>query len=220
MWVLVPVKPLTQTKQRLRGVLTPTERQGLTLAMLQDVLTAAARATRPVGVLVVSRCPHVAMWARALGASVFAESVDVGLSAALTEASAYLVRHHGATGTLILPSDVPLVTAPDIDALLTRPDPVTLVPDHLGTGTNALVCSPPNAMRLHFGEGSLARHGQAARAVGVAPLIVRNARISQDLDEPDDLWRVRDMGRASFARTFLQRLALDERLHGRRVLAC
>ncbi len=39
-WVLVPVKNLSRSKQRLGSVPCPEEREGLMLAMLRDVLTA------------------------------------------------------------------------------------------------------------------------------------------------------------------------------------
>ena len=42
-WVLVPVKNLSRSKQRLGSVLCPEEREGLMLAMLRDVLTAISR---------------------------------------------------------------------------------------------------------------------------------------------------------------------------------
>ena len=40
---------------------------------------------------------------------------------------------------------------------------VVIVPDRHGTGTNALVLSPPDAIVPAFGEGSKARHVEAAR---------------------------------------------------------
>ena len=42
MWALLPLKRFSSAKQRLAGVLTPTERRALVLAMASDVLATLA----------------------------------------------------------------------------------------------------------------------------------------------------------------------------------
>jgi len=71
---------------------------------------------------------------------------------------------------LRLPIDIPLATARDIDALFANMQdaPATvIVPSRDGTGTNALLRSPPTLFRSHFGPGSShctsMRRGDAAR---------------------------------------------------------
>ena len=61
MWTLLPLKRFSAAKQRLAGVLSPSERRGLVLAMASDVLdtlTALSRAARLDGIALVSAEPE------------------------------------------------------------------------------------------------------------------------------------------------------------------
>jgi len=73
-WALVPVKNLSRSKQRLGDVLCPEEREGLMLAMLQDVLTAISGAAGVQGILLVSRSAQVLAIAGQIGAELFVET--------------------------------------------------------------------------------------------------------------------------------------------------
>ena len=64
---------------------------------------------------------------------------------------------------------------------------VVVVPDRHGTGTNALVLSPPDAIEPSFGPDSLARHVAAAEAAGVPSGSRRCPALALDVDTPDDL---------------------------------
>src|SRR5262245_42245723 len=61
------------------------------------------------------------------------------------------------------------------------------VPSYDGTGTNALLRSPPDLFRSHFGPASFSLHLEEASRVGATIKIVRNERIALDIDEPKDL---------------------------------
>jgi 2-phospho-L-lactate guanylyltransferase len=64
---------------------------------------------------------------------------------------------------------------------------VVIVPDRHGTGTNALVLSPPDAIEPAFGPGSFARHVAAAEAAGVPHRVEEVPGLALDVDTPDDL---------------------------------
>src|SRR5207244_13555964 len=72
---------------------------------------------------------------------------------------------------LLVPGDTPLVDARELDVLLERVAAdrlaVAIVGDRHGTGTNALVLSPPDAIKPSFGPDSLARPTAAAEAAGL-----------------------------------------------------
>ena len=75
--------------------------------------------------------------------------------------------------------------AAEVDALLDRhAGPcVVVVPDRHGTGTNALLLEPPDAIRPAFGPGSRERHlGLAAGAV-----VDEVPGLLLDVDTPEDL---------------------------------
>jgi 2-phospho-L-lactate guanylyltransferase len=89
-----------------------------------------------------------------------------------------------------LPADLPLVRAQDIDELLSievDSPGALLVPSREGTGTNAIIRTPPTLFPSRFGPNSLAKHREEAARVGVECVVVNNARIALDIDEPGDL---------------------------------
>ena len=66
---------------------------------------------------------------------------------------------------LTLPGDLPLLTAADVQAIITPPEPrvpVVLVPNRDDLGTNAIVLSPPDCLR----PGLWPRQLSAASAPG------------------------------------------------------
>jgi 2-phospho-L-lactate guanylyltransferase len=186
---VVPVKTFDLAKQRLRRLFSPDLRRELARTMLQDVLDSLARVEQLAGTLVVTRDADAAGLARAFGAEVLREETDAGLTAAVMSAARRLAQE-GYTGMLALPSDVPGVSAIEIETLLARHGEgqgFTLVPSHDGCGTNAILMTLPHAVELAYGEDSCRRHLLAARAAGVEPLVVSLPGIALDLDTPRDV---------------------------------
>ena len=212
LWALVPVKQLSQSKQRLAAVLEPGEREGLVLAMLRDVLTAVQGVAMFDGVLLVSRSSKARALARDFGTETFVESAGSDHSRAVTEANRCLLRRHRTRTSLALSGDIPRITAQDIDQIIAHHDCVTLVPNENGDGTNAVLTSPPNAISYHFGERSLKRHVASADAAGISPSIVRNTNLALDIDEPRDLARALVDLPPSFTRDYLESSGIAARL--------
>ncbi|TMQ20052.1 MAG: hypothetical protein E6K82_18000 [Candidatus Rokuibacteriota bacterium] len=125
----VPVKDVTNAKQRLMRVLDGPERRELARAMLIDVLRAFGGAGVD-RVWVVTREPEVAAIARSLGAEPLAEAENRGHTAAVATAQAEAARV-GARAFLTIPGDVPCVSGAEIRALvaaLTGPPAAVFVP--------------------------------------------------------------------------------------------
>jgi 2-phospho-L-lactate guanylyltransferase len=95
----------------------------------------------------------------------------------------------GAGCVVLLPGDCPLLEPRELDRLLTGVPAsyVAVVPDRHGTGTNALVLAPPDAIRPAFGEGSCARHVAAAREAEVPYGVEELPSLALDLDTPADV---------------------------------
>lgn len=212
LWALVPVKELRKSKQRLASALQPDEREGLVLAMLQDVFTAIRDISVFDGILVVSRSPKVRELAREFGYETFVDSEGADYSQAVTEANRYLNDRNQPQSTLALPGDVPRITAEDIQQIISHHDRVTLVPNESGEGTNAVLASPPNVITYHFGEQSLRKHTEAARFAGLTPSVVRNSNIAKDIDDPRDLVQALTDLPPSFTRDFLQNRGIASRV--------
>ena len=64
---------------------------------------------------------------------------------------------------------------------------VAVVPDRHGTGTNALLLSPPDVIAPSFGEGSRRRHLREALDSGITPAVEPLVSLGLDVDTPGDL---------------------------------
>lgn len=188
-WCLIPVKPLRQAKQRLAALLRPDERAGLARAMALDVFEAAAGARELAGVAVITRDPDVASSARQRGFRVIDEG-EAGDLCAAAEAGAETLRREGAAGVLVIPADLPLASAGDLDALAGRhgsAPAVSLVRAEHDGGSNAVLCSPVGLIRFQYGPDSFARHCHASLRAGVTPDIAVLPGLGRDLDRPGDV---------------------------------
>jgi 2-phospho-L-lactate guanylyltransferase len=95
---------------------------------------------------------------------------------------------------LLVPGDCPALDPQEVGTLLeSRADPpqVVIVPDRHGSGTNALLLAPPDAVAPSFGAGSLARHAARARAASATVKVRDVPSLGLDVDTPDDLAALR-----------------------------
>ena len=188
MWVVVPVKRFSNAKTRLAPLLSAAERESLAQAMLNDVLRAVGQSRLASGVVVVSHEVR-ARYAVERAGGLYIEETASGLSAAIAQAGQWLDMH-GQHGMLMIPGDVPLVAAREIDMLIAahRGAPaVTLVPDRERDGTNALAVSPVDAIPFRFGPGSFPSHCDAGLAAGIEADVQLLPSFALDIDHPLDL---------------------------------
>ncbi len=197
-WAIVPVKPLRLAKSRLAETLTQEQREHLALLMMGHVLRLLSKAPEIAGVLVISRDPNALAKARGLGVHTVRESGAPELNASLGRAT-QVTRSWGAGATLVLPSDLPLIAAEDLEQItrLGKKGPaVVLTPDRHEDGTNALLIRPPGLIDYAFGPGSFAQHHKLAQAAGARVEVYRSARVELDVDTRDDLAHYRALARA------------------------
>ncbi len=194
-WVIIPVKPLNRAKSRLAAVLSPAQRQELAEYMLRHVLSVVRTVPQIMGTLVISRDNRALAIARDLGARTVQESGTPELNSALMRATQIVARWKG-SAVLVLPADLPLVAGEDITGLVEmgRTEPcIVIATDQNQDGTNALFLRPPGLMSYSFGTGSFQRHVQMAQDAGAAVKIYHSARLSLDIDMPDDLKSIREL---------------------------
>jgi 2-phospho-L-lactate guanylyltransferase len=220
---IIPVKRFRAAKQRLLEALDPTQRTTLVAAMLTDVLVAVTACEPVERVVVVTgerRAERIALRQAQRATTpleVLREPTDSGHSEAATLG---IVRAKAldARCVALLPGDCPLLDSAELDAALDRmrAGRVAVVPDRHGTGTNALLLSPPDAIGPAFGPGSRARHAErgvkAGQDVAVEPL----DSLGPDVDTPEDLAAIaaileREPGRARATAAALAQLGLPER---------
>ena len=187
--IVIPVKEFREAKKRLAPHFSPDDRAALAQAMCEDFFGVVAEVRCADRVFVISKEPQVLLRARELGWETIAESRQISESDSVDAASRYCAER-GVQALLRLPVDIPLVEPADIEAVFeTLGDAPTaiLVPSSDGTGTNAILRSPPALFPSHFGPNSLVRHLAEAEACGVRAQLFRNPRLELDIDEWEDL---------------------------------
>jgi 2-phospho-L-lactate/phosphoenolpyruvate guanylyltransferase len=185
---ILPIKRFDAAKQRLAIGLDEERRRALVEAMAADVLEAIGQARAVERTLVVSGEPTIQDIAAQAGAEVVPDASDPGHVEA-ARAGIARAETQGAGSVLLLAGDCPLLDPRELDRLLTGvPAPyVGIVPDRHGTGTNALLLSPPRAIVPAFGEGSCERHVDLAREAGVPFGVEKLDSLGLDLDTPADV---------------------------------
>jgi len=185
---ILPVRSFADAKRRLRSGLSPGERRALAQAMFSDVLIALRRTTRIDTVLVISADGGAQAIATGYGVQVLVDA-EHGHNVAARHGIEEAVRS-GADRVVLVPGDCPTLSPAELDGLLERAvaEPAALiVPDRHGTGTNALVLTPPDALTPSFGPGSCERHLDSARQAGVHGEIVHVDSLALDVDTAEDL---------------------------------
>ncbi len=185
---VLPIKTFEEAKRRLRHHLSPGERHALAEAMFADVLIALRRAVRVDGVIVVS-ADHVAQQiAAGYGAGVV-EDLNRGHNPAATLGVGAALKA-GADRALLVPGDCPALDPAELDIFLARTTPARsalVVPDRHGTGTNALLLTPPDALAPSFGPDSRKRHLAEAEAANIEAEAVELSSLALDVDTVEDL---------------------------------
>ena len=189
---MVLIKGFELAKQRLSPALDPGSRRQLARDNARRALAAAAVGDR---VLAVVGSEEGAELARLAGAEALLESRPEGQNPAARRGIEHALER-GAGAVLLLSSDLPLVTPEVLGRMLRaarrlRPPAVLAAPATGRGGTNALYIAPPAAISLHFGDDSLAAFRREAGERGVAFALHRSPALALDLDEPEDLDRLR-----------------------------
>ncbi|MCI0711992.1 MAG: 2-phospho-L-lactate guanylyltransferase [Chloroflexi bacterium] len=188
-WAIVPVKPLIRAKSRLADVLSPKERENLSVKMLLRTLTVLKSTPDINNVLVISRDTQVLSLARVQGVHTVQESGQPELNNALARAST-LLQSWGVEATLVLPADLPLLCREDLERIIAYgkySGTVVISPDSVEDGTNALFLYPPSLIDYQYGNGSFQRHIDAAKQEQAILHIYESERIQLDVDTPNDL---------------------------------
>jgi 2-phospho-L-lactate guanylyltransferase len=97
----------------------------------------------------------------------------------------------GARAVVILPGDVPLVSAGDVEALLdaagSASRAVVVGASRDGQGTNALLLRPADVIAPAFGPFSAQRHARAGFAAAARVWVESDLDVALDIDTPRDL---------------------------------
>jgi 2-phospho-L-lactate guanylyltransferase len=169
---ILPIKSFAQAKQRLRHELSSHDRRALVVVVSGDRV--AQRIAGGYGATVV-------------------EDDERGHNTAAGRGIESLQRD-GIERALLVPGDCPLLSPDDLNVLLTHPAAersALIVPDRHGTGTNALLLTPPDVLTPSFGPDSRRRHLADANKAGIAAEVVELDSLALDVDTPEDFEALR-----------------------------
>lgn len=196
---ILPVKRFARAKTRLVETIGPPGRAAILRAMLGDVLASLERSEEIERVVMVTgegRAEKVALEHAKRNRKpieVLQDPRDEGHSEAAT-LGIMRAKSLGAKTCALLPGDCPLLDGGELDEALTAltNDTVGVVPDRHGTGTNALILSPCDAIGPAFGPDSCERHLDRAGRAGWDAQRIEIPSLALDLDTADDLEALRD----------------------------
>jgi 2-phospho-L-lactate guanylyltransferase len=210
--ILIPVKNLSAAKQRLAAVLDQPARTELARAMLHDVVaTLAAWPRRPACALVTSD-PFAIELARQYDFEIIPDPANPGETGAI-EMATNICLARGIASTLVIPADIPLIQASELEEILDHApkEGTVLAPAADGRGTNAVFRRPANLFPLRFGNDSFKPHLAAAQATCKPCIVLQLPGIAVDVDNSDDLSQVLALPGKTRTQSLLRRWALDNR---------
>ena len=186
--ILIPVKDSSSAKQRLASVLDQPSRTALAQAMLHDVLSALHVWKNRPAVGVVTSDAFAMKLASAYGFEVILDADNPGETGAIEMATRVCVER-GTGWTLVIPGDIPLIQAWELEEILKQApaEGSMLVPAGDGRGTNAAFRRPADLFPLRFGNDSFKPHHAAAQATGKPCVVLQFPGIAVDVDNPEDL---------------------------------
>ncbi len=182
---IVPMKPLAESKSRLRPKLDASRREMLSALMLRSVLR-ALRLSSISEVVVVGGDKRVES-ITTLEKAAWRADAFLDLNPALADAMKRIWR----TGrsAMYIPADLPLLTPKDIDGALKVFDcgrALTICPARDG-GTNGLIVPPVDGFNPQLGISSAQRHREHARELGLEVREFRSHGFGLDIDTIDDI---------------------------------
>ncbi|MEC8184988.1 MAG: 2-phospho-L-lactate guanylyltransferase [SAR324 cluster bacterium] len=192
MWAVIPVKQISQAKQRLSPLLSTEERRNFFSAMLEDVMNMMVKIDFFEKIILATNCPHAISIAGRHGITHFETGPDDGLNQAAGETVNHLLEN-GIRDMFLIPGDIPLITEEEINNVL-RAHPsapsLTIIPSRDKLGSNCILLSPPSRMPLKFGPDSYFRHLEIAQTNGlkINPMVFPGFGL--DIDEPKDLFEL------------------------------
>jgi 2-phospho-L-lactate guanylyltransferase len=189
--LVVPVKPLTAAKSRLRGAADGGVGDAgahirLALALAHDTVAAVLASTGVRRLLVVSSDPAVSAQFGALGVEVVPDGPLGGLNRAYAHGAALLRARDPGCAVGALQADLPALRPSELDAAVEAALHLggrAFSPDADGTGTTFLLAAPGHDLDPRFGPDSARLHEKS----GARPLEGGWPGLRRDVDTPADL---------------------------------
>jgi 2-phospho-L-lactate guanylyltransferase len=186
--LLIPVKTLSNAKQRLDAALDQSHRSQLAEAMLRDVMLAASGVRSRVDIALVTGDRRAKELAAEFGFLVIEDPRNESETAAIAMATVW-AEAHGYDTTIVIPGDIPLARAEELGQVLDAApeEGAVFVSAYDRRGSNCILRRPASIIPLRFGNDSFVPHCEAMRQTGKPLIILEMAGIGLDIDNPHEL---------------------------------
>jgi 2-phospho-L-lactate/phosphoenolpyruvate guanylyltransferase len=186
--LLIPVKNLTNAKQRLAEVLDQSQRALLAEAMLRDVMSAASGVTDRLDVFLVTGDLRARAIAAEFHFGVIEDTCNESETAAIEMATAWCERQQYDT-TVVVPGDIPMITSAELHPVLDAAptEGAVFVPAYDRRGSNCILRRPASIIPLRFGNDSFLPHCEAMKKTGKPLIVLEMPGIGLDIDNPHEL---------------------------------
>jgi 2-phospho-L-lactate/phosphoenolpyruvate guanylyltransferase len=182
--VIIPFRGLGVGKTRLRAALPGAMVDILSERMLANVVRAVRGAVGDAPVVVITQTrAGLSLPARA---NVVVLEQPLGLNEAIEFARTDLLPR-GVDRIAVVPSDLPLLQAVDVRALLAPSEDVIVAPDADDSGTNGLVFPVGEPCFSRFGAGSAQLHVTEAARRARTLAFVRAPALERDVDTAEQI---------------------------------
>lgn len=189
---LLPLKDFLKAKQRLSGVLSPSERHAFFYAMVCDVLDVLTAQKAIDEIYLISDDPIAQSLAFQYQCQLLTEHelpYKGDLNRVMNAALEVLPKNDSTI--LAIHGDLPLLNVDDLDELIAQhcfdKPQLTIACDHLRRGSNILLFSNKLNFQFHYEENSLCKHKLLAKQLGIPVKDVFIEGVANDIDEPIDL---------------------------------
>jgi 2-phospho-L-lactate/phosphoenolpyruvate guanylyltransferase len=186
--LLIPVKDLSNAKQRLGTVLDQAHRSQLAEAMLRDVMLAASGVRSRIDIALVTGDRRAKELAAEFDFLVIEDTRNESETAAIEMATAWSEEQDYDT-TIVIPGDIPLARAEELHRVLDAApeEGAVFVPAYDRRGSNCILRRPAAIIPLRFGNDSFLPHCEATQGTGKPLIILEMPGIGLDIDNPHEL---------------------------------
>jgi 2-phospho-L-lactate guanylyltransferase len=186
--LLIPVKDLSNAKQRLGEALDQSHRSQFAEAMLRDVMAAASGVLSRVDVALVTGDRRATALAVEFDFLVIEDTRNESETAAIEMATTW-AEAQGYDTTIVIPGDIPLASSEELHQVLEAApeEGMVMVPAYDRRGSNCILRRPASIIPLRFGNDSFLPHCEAMRRTGKPLAILEMPGIGLDIDNPHEL---------------------------------
>ncbi|MEH7255206.1 2-phospho-L-lactate guanylyltransferase [Neobacillus niacini] len=155
--VMIPMKNLSHSKQRMFPFLTGKKKEIFVSLMFEDVLTELNKCKNIDGIFVITSDNVIESISRCYDVQVINDWQIKDLNHAIQLGFKEIYKR-GCKNVTIIPGDIPLLSSDEMDSLFLDQTDVSIVPAHDKKGTNALRLHTNLPFNFSYGEDSYRKH--------------------------------------------------------------